>query len=110
MFSFLFWFGGLSVRSENVLHKVMNVCGKVVGRKQETLSQLYECHVVQKTRMIVDDRSHVLSQYCDILASGCQFLAYLHLGTIFRLHQIKTKFCVIVSSATQLIHSSHMCV
>ena len=29
--SFLCWFGGLNVKSKNVLNKVMNVCGKVVG-------------------------------------------------------------------------------
>ena len=29
-FSFLCWFGGLNVKSKNVLNKVVNVCGKVV--------------------------------------------------------------------------------
>ena len=38
----------------------MNVRGKVVGRKQETLGQLYECGVVQKATMIVDDRNRVV--------------------------------------------------
>ena len=66
----LCWFGGLSVKSKNVLNKVVNVCGKVVGRNQETLSQLCECHVVQKARMIVDHRNHGLSQYYDTLLPG----------------------------------------
>ena len=30
-FSFLWWFGGLNVKSKNVLNNVVNVCGKVVG-------------------------------------------------------------------------------
>ena len=31
--TFLFpcWFGGLNVKSKNVLNKVVNVCGRVVG-------------------------------------------------------------------------------
>ena len=37
-FSFLCWFGGLNVKSESVLNKVVNMCGKVVGERQEQLS------------------------------------------------------------------------
>ena len=59
-FSFLCWFGGLNVKSKNILNKVVNVCGKVVGERQEHLRQLYERRVVQKARVIVDDNSHVL--------------------------------------------------
>ena len=44
-FVFLCWFGGLNVKSKNVQNKVVNVCGKVVGERQECLSQLYECRV-----------------------------------------------------------------
>ena len=48
----------------------MNVCGKVVGERQEHLSQLYECRVVRKTGVIVDDNSHVLAKYYELLACG----------------------------------------
>ena len=54
-FSFLCWFGGLNVKSKNILNKVVNVCGKVVGERQEHLSQLYERREVRKARVIVDD-------------------------------------------------------
>ena len=46
------------MKSENVLNKVVNVCGKVVGERQE---QLYEHCVVWRARVIVDDNSHVLA-------------------------------------------------
>ena len=36
------WFGGLNVKSKNVLNKVVIVCGKVVGERPEQLSQLYD--------------------------------------------------------------------
>ena len=39
-FSFLCWFGGLSVKSKNVLRPVVNVCGKILVESQEHLSQL----------------------------------------------------------------------
>ena len=58
-FSFLCWFGGLNVKSKNVLNKVVNVCSKIVCERQEHLSQLYERHVVQKAPVTVDDNSHV---------------------------------------------------
>ena len=34
-FSCLCWFGGLNVKSKNVLNKLVYVCGKVVGERQE---------------------------------------------------------------------------
>ena len=67
---FLCWFGGLDVKSKNVLNKVVNVCGKVVGERQEHLSQLYERRVVQKARVIVNDNSHVLAKHYELLPSG----------------------------------------
>ena len=45
------------MKSKNVLNKVVNVCGQVVGERQEHLSQLYECRVVRKARVIADDNS-----------------------------------------------------
>ena len=45
------------MKSKNVLNKVVNVCGKVVGERQEHLNQLYERHVVRKARVTVDDNS-----------------------------------------------------
>ena len=44
--------GGLNVKSKNVLNKVVNVCGKVVGERQEHLRQLYERRVVRKAGVI----------------------------------------------------------
>ena len=48
------------MKSRNVLNKVVNVCGKAVGERQEQLSQLYERRVVRKARVSADDNSHVL--------------------------------------------------
>ena len=58
------------MKSKNVRNKVVNVCGKVVGEIQEHLSQLYECQVVWKARVIVDDNSPLLAKCHKILPSG----------------------------------------
>ena len=51
------------MNSKNVLNKAVNVCGMVVGERQEQLSQLYERRVILKARVIVDDNSHVLVKH-----------------------------------------------
>ena len=61
------------MKSKNVLNKVVNVCGKVVGERQEQLSQFYERRVVRKARVIVDDNSHVLTKHYKLLPSGGRF-------------------------------------
>ena len=61
------------MKSKNVLNTVVNVCGKVVGERQEQLSQLYERRVVRKARMIIDDNSHVLAKHYELLPSGRLF-------------------------------------
>ena len=54
------------MKCKNILNKLVNVCGKVVGERQEHLSQLYERRVVRKARVIVDDNSHDLAKYCEL--------------------------------------------
>ena len=49
------------------------MCGKVVGERQEQLSQLYERRVVRKARVIVDDNGHVLAKYIELLPSSRLF-------------------------------------
>ena len=61
------------MNNRNVLKKVVNVCGKVVGERQEHLSPFYERGVKRKARVIVDDNSHVLAKHCEPLPSGRRF-------------------------------------
>ena len=63
----------LEYEKQECLNKVVKVCGKVVGERQEHLSKLYECRVVRKVGVIVDDNSHVLAKYYEILLSGRRF-------------------------------------
>ena len=61
------------MKSKNVLNKVVNMCGKVVGERQEQLSQLCERRVVRKAKVLVDDNSRVLAKYYELLSSGRRF-------------------------------------
>ena len=42
------------MKSKNVMNKVVTVCGKVVGERQEQVSQLYERHVVRKAMSLLN--------------------------------------------------------
>ena len=59
-FSFICWFENLSLKSKNVLNRIVNVCGKVVGESQESLRELYERRVEKKAKMVANDENHVL--------------------------------------------------
>ena len=47
------------MKSKNVLNKVETVGGKVVDKRQEYLSQLYERRVARKARVTVDDNMYM---------------------------------------------------
>ena len=72
-FSFLCWFGGLSIKNKTVLNKVVNVCSKIVGVQQKSLQELYECRVLKKARAIACDDSHVLAKHYELLPSARRF-------------------------------------
>jgi hypothetical protein len=74
-FSFICWYGSLCVRSKGVLDRVVNVCGKIVGVQQQSLSVLYERRVTRKASNICTDRSHVLAHHFELLrGDGSAFL------------------------------------
>lgn len=72
-FSFICWYGNLSVRSKNVLNRVVKVCSKIVGERQSSLNVLYEERAFRKAQVIVSDNSHGLSQYYELLPSGRRY-------------------------------------
>ena len=73
IFGSMCWYAGLSVKNRNVLERVVRVCGKVVGERQRGMNELYACQVVRKARMIVNDRTHVLAKYFELLPSGRRY-------------------------------------
>ena len=90
-FGFVCWFGGLTVKNKNVLERVVNVSGKVIGKKQLNLNELYERRVAKKARMIVRDSAHILAKYYNLLPSGRRY----------RVHKVPT-----VRTRNSFIHKS----
>ena len=69
-FAFMCWYGSLNVKCKNVLNRVVNVCSKVVGVRQTSMTELYERRVVRKAERIVNDSGHVLAKHYELLPSG----------------------------------------
>lgn len=72
-FGFLCWFENLSLCNKKRLERIVHVCSKVVGMKQKSMPVLYECRIVKKGNAIVQDSSHILSQYFEWMPSGRRF-------------------------------------
>ena len=60
--SFKSWYGSLGVRGKKVLNGVVNVCSKVVGKRQACMQDLYERRLKRKAGQIAGDQSHVLAK------------------------------------------------
>jgi hypothetical protein len=99
-FGFLCWFGGLSVKNKNVLNRVVNVCGKVVGESQMSLCMLYERRAARKAKAIISDGSHVLTQHYELLPSGRRF-------KVPRLSTVRAKKSFIPMTV-QILNERHM--
>ena len=61
------------MKNRNVLHRVVNVCSKVVGEKQLSMNELYERQVRKKASAIANDKCHILAQHFERLPSGRRF-------------------------------------
>ena len=75
-FSFICWFGCLTVRDKNVLDGVVRVCSKVVRMRQVSLEELYEIRVRKKEKQIACDSSHVLAKHYECLPSGRRYRTF----------------------------------
>ena len=56
-----------------MLERIVKLCSKVIGAKQNSLCVLYDDRIVTKVKSIVRDESHILTQYFELLPSGRRF-------------------------------------
>ena len=63
------------MQNKNVLNRIVNVCGKVVGERMVSMDKLYECRIVKKALNIQDDTTHALANSYVMLPSGRHFRA-----------------------------------
>ena len=69
-FSFICWFGGLSVKDKKCLNDIIKVCSKITGVQLKDLSSLWKTRVVQKADSILSHPDHVLGREFVIMPSG----------------------------------------
>ena len=76
-FSFICWFGGLSIKDKNCLYNIVKVCSKIIGIRQRDLSSLWERQVIKRARGIISQPDHGLSSDFVLMPSGRRFAAPL---------------------------------
>ncbi len=69
-FSFICWFGGLSVKDKKCLNDIIRVCSKITGVQLKDLCSLWKTRVIQKADSILSHPDHVLGSEFVIMPSG----------------------------------------
>ena len=57
-FNIVVWCGNLGVKGKTKLARIVGMAGKILGAKQDSLSDLYLTAVERKTERILDDAKH----------------------------------------------------
>ena len=68
-FSFICWYACLSMEDKKKVDRVVNICSKIVGESQESLSVLYQKRCLQKSMSIISNETHSLNRLFEILPS-----------------------------------------
>ena len=69
-FSLVCWFKNANVKSRNKLSRIVNICSKITGVQQASLSELYDRQVLRKTATILRNPQHPLFDEYEFLPSG----------------------------------------
>ena len=72
-FSFICWFGNLSVHDRTSLNRIVNMCSKIIGITQKDLYSFWKQQVVRKASGIVIRPEHVLTIEFSLLPSGRRY-------------------------------------
>ena len=75
-FSFICWFGSLSVKNKKTLEKIVCTSSKIIGESQRSLQHFFEQQVLRKSRSILACPEHVLFSEFERLPSGRRFRSH----------------------------------
>lgn len=73
-FSFIVWFGSLTLKNRNRLVGIVKMCSKIAGINLMDLSQLYKGRATKKAQSILADPSHPLFSEFRLLPSGRRYI------------------------------------
>ena len=97
-FNIVSWFGNLSVKNKTRLSRVVSQAGKIVGKQQIQLSELYSVALRRKSARILHDRSHPLSYCFEYLPSGRRLKIPLARKNMFKRSFIPSAVTILNSS------------
>ncbi|XDV19566.1 hypothetical protein PO909_025015 [Leuciscus waleckii] len=72
-FSFICWYGSLSIKQKNRMQGIVKVSSKIVGTPLNDLHDLYKVRSLKKARAILADHSHPLWDKFMLLSSGRRY-------------------------------------
>ena len=67
------WYGNLNVKNKNKLSKIVKIAGKLTGKPQKQLCDIFDRAVNRKARKISGDASHPLNSAFELLPSGRRY-------------------------------------
>ena len=73
--SFVCWFGSLNVSDRKIILRIAKQCGKIVGKKDIDLVNLYKKRVILRSKKILCDPLHYMYQLFETLPSNTRFRA-----------------------------------
>ena len=73
-FSMVCWYGNLNEKDKKRISKIVNICSKIIGDQQTSLSELFDKRVIRKANSILNSKfEHPLECEFDPLPSGRRF-------------------------------------
>lgn len=69
-FNILSWYGNITLTNKNKLNKLVNIAGKIVGKKLDKLECFHEQQALRKLHKILKDPKHPLATEFQYLPSG----------------------------------------
>ena len=83
-FNITVWYSNLSVANRNKLTRVVNMAGKIIGKKQNQLCDLYNIATRRKAKAIVSDTSHPLHLHFEKMPSGRRYRVPVIRNNLFK--------------------------
>ena len=99
-FNIVVWYGNLGVKGKAKLARIVGMAGKIVGAKQDSLSDLYLTAVERKTARILDDAKHPLFSQFQKLRSGRRYKVPIARKNVYKKSFIPSAISVLNSRAT----------
>ena len=96
-FNITVWYGNLTVKNKSKLARVVNMAGKITGRPQSHLGEIYKLSVHRKALAITADASHPMYCQFEVLPSGRRYRLPLARKNVFKKSFLPTAVSVLNS-------------